>query len=104
MAKRDGVLGLATLALVTAAGVPPRTAFLAGIAGAAIARRRQAGEFFFGFNPLPARLDQFHKRIQRESPEGMRTEVAIGIAAGRGVRRGAGAARRRGGTREVSSG
>ena len=38
------------------------------------------GEFFFGVNPLPAWLDRFHRRIQRESPEGMRVEVPAGIA------------------------
>jgi len=78
VAKRDGILGLAAIALVTAAGVPPRTALLAGIAGAAILDADKPAEFFFGFNPFPRALDQFHKRIQRESPEGMRTEVAFG--------------------------
>jgi hypothetical protein len=36
-------------------------------------------EFFFGFNPFPAWLNRFHKNIQRESPEGMRTEVIAGV-------------------------
>jgi hypothetical protein len=80
VAKRDGILGLGVLALVTVAGVPPRTALLAGIAGAAILDSDKPAEFFFGFNPFPNWLDQFHKRIQRESPEGMRTEVATGVA------------------------
>jgi hypothetical protein len=78
VAKRDGVLGLGTLALITAAGVPPRTALLAGIAGAAVLDSDKPTEYFFGFNPFPRWLDEFHKRIQRESPEGLRTEVAIG--------------------------
>lgn len=80
VAKRDGVLGLGAIALVTAAGVPPRTALLAGIAGAAVLDADKPCEFFFGFNPWPRWLDQFHKRIQRESPQGIRTEVATGIA------------------------
>lgn len=79
VAKRDGLLGLATLALVTVAGVPPRTALLAGIAGAAVLDSDKPGEFFFGVNPLPPALDRFHKRIQHESPEGMRVEVAFGV-------------------------
>jgi hypothetical protein len=80
VAKRDGCLGLATVALVTVAGVPPRRALLAGMAGAAILDSDKPGEFFFGVNPLPKWLDRIHKEIQRESPEGMRTEVAAGVA------------------------
>jgi hypothetical protein len=80
VAKRDGILGLGVLALVTAAGVPPRTALLAGIAGAAVLDSDKPAEFFFGFNPFPRWLNEFHGRIQRESPEGMRTEVVAGVA------------------------
>ncbi len=80
VAKRDGLLGLATVALITVAGVPPRRALLAGMAGAAILDSDKPGEFFFGVNPLPGWLDEMHNRIQRESPEGLRTEVAAGVA------------------------
>jgi hypothetical protein len=80
VAKRDGVLGLGAVALMTAAGVPPRTALLAGMAGAAILDADKPCEFFFGFNPWPRWLDEFHKRIQHESPEGIRVEVATGVA------------------------
>jgi hypothetical protein len=80
VAKRDGILGLGTLALITAAGVPPRTALLAGIAGAAVLDADKPCEFLLGFNPFPRWLDQFHKSIQRESPEGIRTEVVVGLA------------------------
>jgi hypothetical protein len=80
VAKRDGVLGLAALGTIAVAGVPPRTALLAGIAGAAILDSDKPGEFFFGFNPLPGWLDRFHKGIQRESPDGMRVELAAGVA------------------------
>jgi hypothetical protein len=79
VAKRDGILGLATLALIAVAGVPPRTALLAGIAGASVLDADKPTEHFFGFNPFPAAVDRFHKAIQRESPEGMRTEVAFGV-------------------------
>ncbi|MGZ4798589.1 MAG: hypothetical protein ACXV9P_14040 [Acidimicrobiia bacterium] len=80
VAKRDGVLGLGAVALVTAAGIPPRTALLAGIAGAAVLDADKPCEFFFGFNPWPEWLDRFHREIQRESPEGIRVEIAAGIA------------------------
>lgn len=99
VAKRDGFLGLATLALVTVAGVPPRRALIAGMAGAAILDSDKPGEYFFGVNPLPRWVDQKHKQIQRESPEGMRMELAAGVALAAGVtallvrtRRGRGAA------------
>jgi hypothetical protein len=80
VAKRDGLLGLATLSIIGVAGIPPRTALLAGIAGAAVLDSDKPGEYFFGVNPLPDRLDRFHQRIQRESPEGMRVEIAVGVA------------------------
>ncbi len=80
VAKRDGVLGLGLLALAAAAGVPPRTALLAGIAGAAILDADKPCEYFFGFNPWPHWIDEFHKRIQRETPEGIRVEMATGVA------------------------
>jgi hypothetical protein len=73
------------MALVTVAGVPPRRALIAGMAGAAILDSDKPGEFFFGFNPLPAVVDRFHKRIQRESPEGLRTELAAGVALAAGA-------------------
>jgi hypothetical protein len=80
VAKRDGVLGLATLALIAAAGVPPRTALLAGIAGASLLDADKPTEYFLGINPFPRWLDQFHHDIQRESPGGIRTEVMFGTA------------------------
>ena len=80
VAKRDGLLGLATVALISVAGVPPRTALIAGMAGAAILDSDKPGEFFFGVNPLPKWIDRIHKQIQRESPEGLRTELAAGVA------------------------
>ncbi len=80
VAKRDGFLGLAAVALVTVAGVPPRRALIAGMAGAAILDSDKPGEFFFGVNPLPQWIDRIHKQIQRESPEGLATELAAGTA------------------------
>jgi hypothetical protein len=79
VAKRDGILGLGVLALVTAAGVPPRTALLAGIAGAAVLDSDKPAEYLLGINPFPRWLNDFHTRIQRESPEGMRAEVVAGV-------------------------
>jgi hypothetical protein len=80
VARRDGLLGLAAMSIITVAGVPPRTALLAGMAGAAVLDSDKPGEFLFGVNPLPAWLDRIHKQIQHESPEGIRIEVPAGIA------------------------
>lgn len=80
VAKRDGVLGLAAVSIITIAGVPPRTALLAGMAGAAVLDSDKPGEFFFGVNPLPRWVDRIHKGMQHESPEGIRIEVPVGIA------------------------
>jgi hypothetical protein len=80
VARRDGLLGLATVALVTVAGVPPRQALLAGIAGAAVLDADKPCEYLLGVNPFPRWLDRFHKAIQRESPQGIRVEVAAGTA------------------------
>ena len=85
VAKRDGLLGLAAVALVTVAGVPPRRAVIAGMAGAAILDSDKPGEFFFGVNPLPKWIDRIHKQIQRESPEGLRTELCAGVALAAGL-------------------
>jgi hypothetical protein len=85
VARRDGLLGLAAVAVTVSAGVPPRTALLAGIAGAAMLDMDKPGEYFFGVNPLPAAVDRFHKRIQRESPEGIRTEIGAGVALATGA-------------------
>jgi hypothetical protein len=80
VAKRDGLLGLAAMSILTVAGVPPRTALLAGMAGAAVLDSDKPGEFFFGVNPLPRWVDRIHKGMQHESPQGMRVEIPAGIA------------------------
>jgi len=79
VARRDGLLGLAAVALVTAGGVPPRTALLSGMAGAAVLDSDKPGEYLFGVNPLPRWVDRIHRQMQHESPEGLRTEIAVGV-------------------------
>jgi hypothetical protein len=79
-ARRDGLLGLAAIAMVTVAGVPPRAALLAGMAGAALLDVDKPADHLLGVDPFPDWLNRFHSRIQRESPEGMRTELAAGVA------------------------
>lgn len=79
VARRDGLLGLATVALVTVAGVPPRASLLAGMAGAALLDADKPADHLLGVNPFPDPVNRFHARIQRESPDGLRTELAAGV-------------------------
>jgi hypothetical protein len=86
----DGLVGLATIAAVTA-GVrrSPRSSrrllasVLAGMAGAAAPDLDKPSTLFFGASPFPARVDAFHGALQRESPRRMPQEfaVAAGLAA-----------------------
>jgi hypothetical protein len=79
IAKRDGVLGLAALTLIAAAGIPPRRALVAGMLGAALLDADKPCEFLLGFNPWPRWLRRFHTWIQNESPDRMPAEFAAGV-------------------------
>ncbi len=80
VAYTDGLIGLASLAALTAADPPPRRAFLAAIAGATVLDADKPCEYFFGFNPFPRWLDRFHKRLQNQEPHRILHEIAMGTA------------------------
>jgi hypothetical protein len=80
VARRDGVLGLAALGIVAVAGVPPRAALLAGIAGAAALDVDKPCAHLLGFDPFPRWLNRFHQAIQNEAPDRVPLEVAAGSA------------------------
>ncbi len=80
IARRDGVIGLASLIGVAAASPGRRRAVLAGIAGSTILDAEKPCLFFFGVNPFPAWLDRFHHWIQHEAPHRMPHEIAVGAA------------------------
>ena len=77
----DGLVGLATMRAVMGA-VPrgTRVAVLSGMLGAAFPDADKPALMFFGRSPFPARVDQFHQRIQRESSRGVRTEIRAALA------------------------
>ena len=77
----DGLVGLATMRAVMGA-VPrgTRVAVLSGMLGAAFPDADKPALMFFGRSPFPARVDQFHQRIQRESSRGIRTEIRAALA------------------------
>ena len=76
----DGLVGLATMRAVMGA-VPrgTRVAVLGGMLGAAFPDADKPALMFLGGSPFPARVDSFHQRIQRESSEGIRTEIRAAL-------------------------
>lgn len=79
----DGLCGLATSALV-ARVVPPskRVNVLAGVLGSCFPDVDKPARLVFNRSPFPSAVDEFHARIQRESPKRLRHEllVAAGLA------------------------
>lgn len=83
VAVPDGLLGLAAMAVGTAAAPRAhRWSVLAGAAGGAFLDLDKPSNLFFGFSPFPAAVDDFHGRIQHESPHRMPQEVLVGAATG----------------------
>ena len=81
IAKRDGVIGLANIAvLALLADKNKRLPVLAGITGACLPDTDKLGEYFAGRSPWPKRFDEFHKWIQREAPHRIPHEVTAGAA------------------------
>ena len=77
VAKRDGLAGLAAIAVLSGPARGIRPGVLAGIAGATLLDVDKPARHFFDRNPVPAPIQDFHERIQREAPHRMRNEIAI---------------------------
>jgi hypothetical protein len=81
VAKRDGLLGLALLAVATVAvGRRARAATIAAMAGAILLDLDKPCWYFFRIQLFPDVVNRIHARAQNESPAGMRNEFAYGIA------------------------
>ena len=80
VAKRDGLAGLAAIAALAGPAKGLRTGVLAGIAGATVLDVDKPARHFFDRNPVPAPVQEFHERIQREAPHRMRNEIVIAAA------------------------
>jgi hypothetical protein len=79
-AKRDGLLGLAAIAGVTlTVERPARSATLAAMAGAVLLDLDKPVMHFFGRDPFPLLISNLHRRIQNESPNGLRNEIGFGV-------------------------
>jgi hypothetical protein len=75
----DGLIGLATMAVVTAAARPGRRLrMMAGMTGAAFPDLDKPFRLVFGRSPWPEPVNRFHVGIQRESPRRMPHEVVAG--------------------------
>ena len=77
VAKKDGLAGLAAIAVLSGPARDLRVGVLAGIAGATLLDVDKPARHFFGRNPVPAPIQDFHERIQREAPHRMRNELVI---------------------------
>jgi hypothetical protein len=76
----DGLVGLSVMTAITrCTPASERMAVLAGMLGAAFPDADKPAELFFGRSPFPVAFDDFHSRIQRESPDRLWSEIAFGI-------------------------
>lgn len=74
----DGLIGLAAMGAITAAtSAEHRKRVVAGMLGACAPDADKPSELFFTRSPYPVALDDWHKRIQRESPRRMPQEVIV---------------------------
>jgi hypothetical protein len=75
-AKRDGIIGLATMAVgAIAADHRTRVSTIAAMVGAALLDVDKPLLHFIGVNPFPEVVQRVHKGIQNESPNGLLNEV-----------------------------
>ena len=81
VARRDGLLGLTAIAAVAlTVERPARSASLAAMAGAVLLDLDKPLLHFFGRDPFPLVVQRLHRRIQNESPDGLRNEIRFGFA------------------------
>jgi hypothetical protein len=82
-AKRDGLLGLAALAVgVTTVDRSARWATALAIAGAVLLDLDKPIEYFFGVYPYPEVVARIHGAVQNESYDGMKREFVYGAVLG----------------------
>ncbi len=77
----DGLIGLSAMGTIALTTSPERRLrVVAGMLGACAPDADKPSGVFFGRSPFPAALDDWHKRIQRESPRRMPQEVIVAAA------------------------
>jgi hypothetical protein len=81
VARRDGILGLATMAsAAVAVDQPARASTLAAMAGAVLLDLDKPSLHFLGVNPFPRTVQRLHGRVQKEASHGLRDEICFGFA------------------------
>lgn len=96
VARRDGVAGLAAVALgVACAPAEERSCVAAAVVGAVLLDLDKPFQYFLGFNPFPRWVRRLHKAVQHEAPHRMPYELAAAVALLATVLTGPGAVRRR---------
>jgi hypothetical protein len=81
-ARRDGLLGLATMATAAlAVDRQARPAVVAAMAGAAFLDLDKPSKHFFGIYPFPQVVRRVHSWVQNESERGMANEITFGVLA-----------------------
>jgi hypothetical protein len=81
VAKRDGILGLAVMAVAAVATQKPtRVSTVAAMAGAALLDLDKPILHFVGVNPFPNLVNRIHQGVQNESSNGLRNELLYGVA------------------------
>ena len=81
IAQRDGLAGLATIALaVRVVDNQSRSATIAAMAGAVLLDMDKPFVHFFRFNPIPRVVQSVHSWVQNEAPERLPHEVAYGLS------------------------
>lgn len=84
----DGLIGLAVMGTIARTAPPEhRTTVVSGMLGACLPDADKPSELFFGRSPFPLAVDDWHKRIQRESPRRLPQEVIVALAGSLVVRR-----------------
>jgi hypothetical protein len=80
-AKRDGVLGLMTMAAATiAVERPARVSTVAAMTAAILLDLDKPLFYFFGITPFPSVVQRLHGWVQNESPDGLSNELRVGFA------------------------
>jgi len=83
VAVRDGLTGLAAMAVITAIAPPSaRAAVLAGMAGAALPDLDKPSVIYFGFSPFPRVVNEFHSAIQDEAQGRAHIEAGAALVLG----------------------
>lgn len=81
VARTDGLIGLSAMALATiSAPRGHRLRVFAGMVGACLPDVDKPAMHFFGFNPVPRPIQDFHERIQPESKSRWPQEIAVAAA------------------------